>query len=148
MKTEIKEIYASEIIDSRGMPTVMVKTKLKGEFLGTASVPSGASTGKYEAHEKRDGDKNRLVEATWEAGDGHTHSVDLAVTSADRSGLLVDLTLALNDMKVPVNALTAKVLKDGTGLIQLNIDVTGQDQLAKVLMRLNNVKSVISAKRI
>ena len=60
MKTEIKEIYASEIIDSRGMPTVTVKTKLKGEFSGTASVPSGASTGKYEAHEKRDGDKNRF----------------------------------------------------------------------------------------
>ena len=60
MKTEIKEIYAREIIDSRGMPTVTVKTKLKGEFSGTASVPSGASTGKYEAHEKRDGDKNRF----------------------------------------------------------------------------------------
>ena len=60
MKTEIKEIYAREIIDSRGMPTVTVTTKLRGEFCATASVPSGASTGKYEAHEKRDGDKNRF----------------------------------------------------------------------------------------
>ncbi len=98
--------------------------------------------------ERSDGDRNRLVEATWEADDGHTHSVDIAVTSADRSGLLVDLTLALNDMKVPVSALTAKVLKDGSGLIQLTIEVTGQEQLTKVLVRLNNVKSVISAKRI
>ncbi len=61
MKTEIKEIYAREIIDSRGMPTVEVVTKLKGEFSGCAAVPSGASTGKYEAHEKRDGDKNRYL---------------------------------------------------------------------------------------
>lgn len=59
MKTEIKEIYARQIIDSRGMPTVMATVKLKGEFCASASVPSGASTGKYEAHEKRDGDKNR-----------------------------------------------------------------------------------------
>ncbi|MBO5408297.1 MAG: bifunctional (p)ppGpp synthetase/guanosine-3',5'-bis(diphosphate) 3'-pyrophosphohydrolase [Clostridia bacterium] len=98
--------------------------------------------------ERSDGDRSRLVEATWEAEDGSTHSVDLAVTSADRSGLLVDLTLALNDMKVPVNAMTAKVLKDGTGLIQLTIEVTGQEQLSKVLSRLNNVKSVISVTRV
>ena len=98
--------------------------------------------------ERSDGDKNRLVEATWEAEDGSTHSVELAVTSADRSGLLVDLTLALNDMKVPVNAMTAKVLKDGSGLIQLTIEVTGQEQLAKVLSRLNNIKSVITVVRV
>ncbi len=98
--------------------------------------------------ERSDGDKNRLVEATWATEDGSSHSVDLAVTSADRNGLLVDLTLALNDMKVPVNAMSAKVVKDGTGLIHLTIEVTGQDQLTKVLVRLNNVRGVISAKRI
>ena len=61
MKTEIKEIYAREIIDSRGMPTVSATVKLKGEFCGSANVPSGASTGKYEAHEKRDGDDSRYM---------------------------------------------------------------------------------------
>ena len=61
MKTEIKEIRAWEIIDSRGMPTVCALARLKGEFCASASVPSGASTGKYEAHEKRDGDKNRYL---------------------------------------------------------------------------------------
>lgn len=98
--------------------------------------------------ERSDGDKNRLVEATWAAEDGTTHSVELAVTSADRSGLLVDMTLALNDMKVPLSAMTAKVVKDGSGLIHLTIEVTGQEQLAKVLARLNNIRGVISAYRI
>ncbi len=56
----IKSIYAREIIDSRGLPTIEVEIKLASNHLGSASVPSGASTGSFEAHELRDGDKNRF----------------------------------------------------------------------------------------
>ena len=59
MNLEIKEIKANEIIDSRGMPTVKARVEFKGGICGCASVPSGASTGSYEAHEMRDGDKQR-----------------------------------------------------------------------------------------
>jgi len=58
MKT-IEKMYAREILDSRGLPTVEVEITVNGGFLGRASVPSGASTGGYEAHELRDGDKKR-----------------------------------------------------------------------------------------
>jgi enolase len=54
-KTEIVKINATEILDSRGTPTVLCKVMLSGGDFGFASVPSGASTGKFEAHEKRDG---------------------------------------------------------------------------------------------
>lgn len=54
-KTEIIKINATEILDSRGTPTVLCKVMLSGGDFGFASVPSGASTGKFEAHEKRDG---------------------------------------------------------------------------------------------
>ncbi len=54
-QTEITKINAAEILDSRGNPTVFCKVTLAGGAFGTASVPSGASTGKFEAHEKRDG---------------------------------------------------------------------------------------------
>ncbi len=59
MNFEIKEIKAYEIIDSRGMPTIKTNVEFKGGMCGCASVPSGASTGSYEAHELRDGDKQR-----------------------------------------------------------------------------------------
>jgi enolase len=52
---EIKDIRAIEILDSRGTPTVEVEIILQGGVVGRASVPSGASTGKYEAVELRDG---------------------------------------------------------------------------------------------
>ena len=59
MKTNIKNITAREILDSRGNPTVEVDVFLENGVFGRASVPSGASTGEYEAAELRDNDKNR-----------------------------------------------------------------------------------------
>ena len=56
---KIKDIYAREILDSRGNPTVEVDVKLESGIVATASVPSGASTGIHEALELRDNDKNR-----------------------------------------------------------------------------------------
>ena len=59
--TEIVGIFAREILDSRGNPTVEVETILDCGAMGRASVPSGASTGAFEAVELRDGDKSRYM---------------------------------------------------------------------------------------
>lgn len=58
MSTFIEDIVARQILDSRGNPTVEVDVKLSGGVIGRAAVPSGASTGLFEAHELRDGDKD------------------------------------------------------------------------------------------
>jgi enolase len=54
-------VYAREILDSRGNPTVEVEVELEGGAMGVAAVPSGASTGAHEAHELRDGDTARYL---------------------------------------------------------------------------------------
>tara|TARA_B100001248_G_scaffold87049_1_gene63854 strand:+ start:5386 stop:6672 length:1287 start_codon:yes stop_codon:yes gene_type:complete len=59
MKTNIKNIKAREILDSRGNPTVEVDVFLENGVFGRAAVPSGASTGEHEAAELRDNDKSR-----------------------------------------------------------------------------------------
>jgi len=59
--TEIVDITAREILDSRGNPTIEVDVILEDGSLGRAAVPSGASTGAHEAVEKRDGDKSRYL---------------------------------------------------------------------------------------
>ena len=56
---EIVDVMAREILDSRGNPTVEVEVTLDDGTIGRAAVPSGASTGMYEACELRDGDKGR-----------------------------------------------------------------------------------------
>lgn len=58
---EIDDIYAREILDSRGNPTVEVEVLLEDGTIGRAAVPSGASTGAHEAVELRDGDKERYL---------------------------------------------------------------------------------------
>jgi len=59
--TEISDVFAREVLDSRGNPTVEVEVVLSGGALGRASVPSGASTGENEALELRDGDESRYL---------------------------------------------------------------------------------------
>lgn len=66
----ITEVYAREILDSRGNPTVEVEVCLEDGAMGRAAVPSGASTGVHEAVELRDGDKERYL------GKGVTKAVD------------------------------------------------------------------------
>ena len=58
-KSNISQVAAREILDSRGNPTIEVDVRLAGGALGRAAVPSGASTGEHEAWELRDGDKKR-----------------------------------------------------------------------------------------
>ena len=55
----ITDVHAREILDSRGFPTVEVEVELESGASGRAAVPSGASTGKREALELRDGDSQR-----------------------------------------------------------------------------------------
>ena len=57
---EILDVYAREILDSRGNPTVEVEVIVDGDFMGRAAVPSGASTGQFEAVELRDGEDRYL----------------------------------------------------------------------------------------
>ena len=59
--SEIINVHAREILDSRGNPTVEVEVMTESGAIGRAAVPSGASTGTHEAVELRDGDKNRYL---------------------------------------------------------------------------------------
>ncbi len=59
--SKIDVVGAREILDSRGNPTIEVEVLLEDDSFGRAAVPSGASTGAFEAHESRDGDKGRYL---------------------------------------------------------------------------------------
>ena len=57
----IRDVKALQILDSRGNPTIQVEVITEDGYVGKASVPSGASTGSFEAVELRDGDKSRYL---------------------------------------------------------------------------------------
>jgi enolase len=110
--TEITDIRAREILDSRGNPTIEVEVYLEAGVHGRAAVPSGASTGQHEAWELRDGDKKRYtgkgvskaVEAVHETIAGAVRGMD----ALDQVGLdkaLIALDGTPNKKKLGANAL-------------------------------------------
>ena len=97
---EIVDVMAREILDSRGNPTVEVEVTLDDGTVGRAAVPSGASTGMYEACELRDGDKSRYL------GKGVTKAVD------NVNGEIAEAMLGLNVL-------------DQTGIDKMLIEIDG-----------------------
>jgi len=110
--SEIIDVYAREILDSRGNPTVEVEVTLLSGASGSAAVPSGASTGENEAIELRDGDKDRYL------GKGVTKAVTnvneiiapelVGMNAIDQLGvdnLLLELDGTENKSKLGANAM-------------------------------------------
>lgn len=110
--TTLIDITAREILDSRGYPTVEVDVRLDGGALGRAAVPSGASTGLYEAVEKRDGDTKRYggkgVLNAVEAVNTEIADALIGMDACDQVGIdqvLIDLDGTENKGRLGANAL-------------------------------------------
>src|SRR3954470_232719 len=110
--TEIVDIIAREILDSRGNPTVEVDVILEDGSMGRAAVPSGASTGAHEANEKRDGDKKRYggkgVLAAVDAVNGEIYDALSGTDAEDQrrvDRMLIDLDGTPNKSRLGANAI-------------------------------------------
>jgi len=110
--TEIVDIIAREILDSRGNPTVEVDVILEDGAFGRAAVPSGASTGAHEANEKRDGDKTRYlgkgVQQAVDAVNGEIFDALSGVDAEDQrrlDTLLIELDGTPNKARLGANAI-------------------------------------------
>ena len=110
----IEEIYAREILDSRGNPTVEAEVLVEGGYVGRAAVPSGASTGAYEACELRDGDKSRYsgkgVEKAVANINGDIANAICGMNVFDQAGIdkaMIELDGTPNKAKLGANALLA-----------------------------------------
>lgn len=125
----ITDVYAREILDSRGNPTVEVDVYLEDGAFGRAAVPSGASTGAFEAVELRDGDKTRyLGKGTLQAVDNVNTLIAPALVGLDATDqvgidrFLIELDGTENKGKLGANAIlgvslaVAKAAADSAGL--------------------------------
>ena len=108
----IYDIHAREILDSRGNPTVEVDVVLKDGTMGRAAVPSGASTGAYEAVEKRDGDRARYkgkgVLAAVEAVNGEIADMLLGFDITEQAAIdaaMIELDGTENKGRLGANAI-------------------------------------------
>ena len=125
----IIDIFGREILDSRGNPTVEVDVILEDGTMGRAAVPSGASTGAHEAHEKRDGDKSRyggkgVLEAVASVN-GEIAEALVGMDATDQEAVdraMIELDGTANKARLGANAIlgvslaTAKAAADFTAL--------------------------------
>jgi enolase len=127
--TAILDIHARQILDSRGNPTVEVDVLLEDGSFGRAAVPSGASTGAYEAVEKRDGDMSKYmgkgVLQAIEAVNGPIYEALLELDAEDQENVdavMIDLDGTDNKSNLGANAIlgvslaVAKAAADARGL--------------------------------
>ena len=127
--TAILDIHAREILDSRGNPTIEVDVLLEDGSFGRAAVPSGASTGKHEAVELRDGDKSRYAgKGVGKAVEAVNNEVAEALTGLDAEdqrdvdAALIQLDGTPNKARIGANAIlgaslaVAKAAADARGL--------------------------------
>jgi len=126
--SEIVRVYGREILDSRGNPTLEVDVELASGAFGRAAVPSGASTGVYEAHELRDGEGRYggkgVLKAVASVNTDLSHEL-LGVEALDQGGVdraMLALDGTENKQRLGANALlgvslaTAKAAADECGL--------------------------------
>jgi enolase len=127
--SEIIDIFAREILDSRGNPTVEVDVTLADGATGRAAVPSGASTGAYEAHELRDGEPERFggkgVEKAVEAVNGELFQAIEGLDATQQrmiDELMIEVDGTENKSRLGANALlgvslaVAKAAAESSGL--------------------------------
>jgi enolase len=113
MNTKIEKIHARYILDSRANPTVEVDITLEDGSFGRAAVPSGASTGKLEAHELRDGDKAYLGKGVNKAVENINTSIKDLLIGQDAENqknidqLMMDFDGSDNKGKLGANAILA-----------------------------------------
>ena len=112
MSSLISDIFARQILDSRGNPTVEVDVVLEDGSFGRAAVPSGASTGEHEAHELRDGEQDYyLGNSVAQAVDFVNEEICDALMEMDATDqatideIMIDCDGTLNKSRLGANAI-------------------------------------------
>ncbi len=101
----------------------------------------------YGASTQREEDRDRWIRVHWAPGEDDLYQTAIAITAADRDGLVMDIATVLSSLKVKVDALTARNQGGGMATIFITIRVHDKSELAAAMARIMNVRSVKEVKR-
>ena len=125
----IRKIYAREILDSRGNPTIEVDVTLENGVVGRASVPSGASTGEHEAVELRDGDLRRYGGRGVKCAVQHVNTV----INSELQGACVFAQRAIDERLVSLDGTSTKKRLGANAILGVSLAVARAGALAQGL---------------
>ena len=132
---KIAHIFAREVLDSRGNPTVEVDVKLQDGALGRAIVPSGASTGEHEAVELRDGDRDRY------SGMGVKNAVQNVNTIILKNlkGLDVEDQQSLDDKMIELDGTINKKRLGANAILSVSLAINKANAISKEISLYENI---------
>ncbi|MCX4338786.1 MAG: bifunctional (p)ppGpp synthetase/guanosine-3',5'-bis(diphosphate) 3'-pyrophosphohydrolase [Lachnospiraceae bacterium] len=96
-------------------------------------------------------DRNRLIDAEWQqeqtAESGSKYLVEISIYANNRNGLLADVSRALTEKNIDILALNTRVSKQGTATIMINFEISGREELQRIMDKLRTIESILEIER-
>jgi len=96
---------------------------------------------------KNPGEEERLIEVSWDNGAKVSYKVDISILANDREALLLDITNAISEAKIPLKAINARTTKDNKAIMTMTLEITDTEQLNRILKRLRKIEGVVETTR-
>lgn len=96
---------------------------------------------------KDESQRGRWVNVHWNSNENKTYYCTLDIVARDRDALVADITIALSNMRIPINEINARRLKNGNAILVVTISLQGIEHLKNVMQKLSKINSVISVER-
>ena len=96
-------------------------------------------------------DRNRLIDAEWQQEEvtenGGKYQVEISIYANNRNGLLADVSRALTEKNIDILALNTRVSKQGTATLMINFEISGREELQRIVDKLRSIESIIEIER-
>ncbi|NLI58579.1 MAG: bifunctional (p)ppGpp synthetase/guanosine-3',5'-bis(diphosphate) 3'-pyrophosphohydrolase [Clostridium sp.] len=93
-----------------------------------------------------DGD-NRLIEVSWYTAKNASYNANITIMANDRTALLMDITNAIAELKIPLKAINARTTREQIAIMNLTLEITNTEQLEKIIKKIRKVESVFEVTR-
>ena len=94
-----------------------------------------------------DGD-NRLIEVSWYTAKNASYNANITIMANDRTALLMDITNAIAELKIPLKAINARTTREQIAIMNLTLEITNTEQLEKIIKKIRKVESVFEVTRV
>lgn len=152
---ESKRRYNNQGIEVKGVDGVNVRiakccTPVPGdEIVGYITIGRGISVHRKDCKNlQNNADPERLVEVKWENSNSTSYSASIEIRAFDKPNVIADIASRVNESKLSMSYLNAKVVKNGDAVIDITVEITDSEELERVMEKLKRINNVLEVYRI
>ena len=152
---ESKRRYNNQGIEVKGVDGVNVRiakccTPVPGdEIIGYITIGRGISVHRKDCKNLQNNvDPERLVEVKWENSNSTSYSASIEIRAFDKPNVIADIASRVNESKLSMSYLNAKVVKNGDAVIDITVEITDSEELERLMEKLKRINNVLEVYRI